>query len=88
MTDSTLKCVVVLDPETQGYKPAAHNLAASAAVELAEQLAGEDRKAKILDQSERHRTSDPAKCGRCKRAAETMAANGDDHPQPVEPVAS
>jgi hypothetical protein len=88
MTDSTLKTVVVLDPETQGFKPAAHNLAASAAVELADQFAGEDRKAKVLDQDERHRTSDPAKCGRCKKAAETAAENGDDHSQPVEPVAS
>lgn len=80
MTDSTLKTVVVLDPETQGYKPSAHNLTASAAVELAEQFAGEDRKAKVLDQDERHRTSEPTKCGRCKKAAETAAKNGDDQP--------
>jgi hypothetical protein len=87
MTDSTLKTVVVLDPETHGYKPAAHNLIASAAEELVEQFAGENRTAKVLDQDERHRTSDPTKCGRCKKAAETARVD-DDHPQTVEPVAS
>lgn len=88
MTDSTLKTVIVLDPETQGYKPAAHNLTASAAEGLARQFAVEDRSVKVLDQEGRHRTSDHTKCRSCKIAAETTAENGDDHPQPVEPVAS
>ena len=87
MTDSTLETVVVLDPETQGYKPAVHNLTASAAVELAEQFAREDRTAKVLDQDERHRTSDPTKCGRCKKTAE-MAKGDDGDTQAAEPVAS
>jgi hypothetical protein len=43
MTDSTLKCVVVLDPETQGYKPAAHNLTASDAANLAQQFSSENK---------------------------------------------
>jgi hypothetical protein len=73
MTDSTLKFVVVLDPETRGYKPAGHNLAASEAVTLAEQFSGENRPAKVLDQEERHRTSDPAKCRACKKAAEATS---------------
>lgn len=88
MTDSTLKSVLVLDPETQEYKPEAHNLAASEAVNLAQQFSKENRTAKVLDQEGRHRTSDPAKCGRCKKAAETASENGDDQPQPVEPIAS
>ena len=87
MTNSTLKTVVVLDPETQGYKPAAHNLTASATVELVEQFAGENRKARVLGQEERHRTSDPTKCGRCKKAAETVK-DDDDATQAVESVAS
>lgn len=88
MTDSTLKAVVVLDPETQGYKPARHNLTASAAEELVQQFAGEGQTAKVLDQDERHRTSDPAKCGRCKKVAAMAAKNGDDHAETPEPVAS
>jgi hypothetical protein len=84
MTESTLKTVVVLDPETQGYKPAAHNLVASDAVDLAQKFSGENRKAKVLDQTERHRTSDPIKCRLCKQAAETA----DDHTQTADSVAS
>jgi hypothetical protein len=73
MTDSTFKFVVVLDPETQGYKPVRHNLTASEAVALAEQLSNENRMAKVLDQEERHRTSDPKKCRACQRAAATAS---------------
>ena len=69
MTDSTLKLVVVLDPETQGFKPNAHNLAASEALTLAEQLSNESRTAKVLDQVDRHRTSDLTKCRACQKAA-------------------
>ena len=69
MTDSTLKSVVVLDPETEGYKPAAHNLTASEALNLAEQFSGEGRTAKVLDQEERHRPSDAKKCRACQNAA-------------------
>jgi hypothetical protein len=69
MTDSTLKLVVVLDPETQGFKPNAHNLAPSDAVNLAEQFSNENRTAKVLDQVDRHRTSDPTKCRACQKAA-------------------
>jgi hypothetical protein len=88
MTDSTLKLVVVLDPETQGYKPEAHNLAASEALNLAERFSNENRMARVLDQKDRHLVSYPAKCRVCKKAAGTAAENGDDQPQPVEPVAS
>ena len=34
MTDSTLKSVIVLDPESQAYRPSAHNLGPSEAVTL------------------------------------------------------
>jgi hypothetical protein len=73
MTNSTLKCVVVLDPETRGYKPNRHNLAASEAVTLAEQLSNENQTAKVLDQEERHRTSDAKKCRACQKAAATAS---------------
>jgi hypothetical protein len=85
MTESTLKTVVVLDPETQGYKPSAHNLTASDAVDLAQKFSGENRKAKVLDQTERHRTSHPTKCRLCKKAAETTS---DDHTQTPDSIAS
>jgi hypothetical protein len=73
MTDSTLKSVVVLDPETEGYKPAAHNLAASDAVNLVEELSGEGKTTKVLNQEERHRTSDATKCRACQKAAATAS---------------
>jgi UDP-glucose 6-dehydrogenase len=73
MTDSTLKLVIALDPETRGFKPNAHNLAASDAVNLAEQLSNENRTAKVLDQLERHRTSHPTKCRACQKTAATVS---------------
>jgi UDP-glucose 6-dehydrogenase len=73
MTDSTLKLVIVLDPETRGFKPNAHNLAASDAVNLAEQFSNENHAAKVLDQVDRHRTSDPMKCRACQKAAATVS---------------
>jgi UDP-glucose 6-dehydrogenase len=73
MTESTLKLVIVLDPETQGFKPNAHNLAASDAVNLAGQFSTENRTAKVLDQLERHRTSHPTKCRACQKAAATVS---------------
>ncbi len=88
MTDNALKSVLVLDPETQGYKPEAHNLAASEAVTFAEQFSNESRTAKVLDQGSRHRASDPTKCSRCKKAAETAAEKSANHAQSVAPVAS
>jgi hypothetical protein len=78
MTDSTLKTVVVLDPETRGFKPTAHNLAASDAVNLAEQFSNENRTAKVLDQREHHRTSDPTRCRPCQKAAATASQPPDD----------
>jgi hypothetical protein len=88
MTDSTLKLVMVLDPETQRYKPTRHNLSASEAVTLAEQLSNENKTARIIDQEKRHLSSDIRRCRACQKAAETAAENGDNHPQPIEPVAS
>jgi hypothetical protein len=73
MTDSTLKSVVVLDPENQAYRPSAHNLETSEATSLAEQFSNENRTAKVLDQKDRHVVSDPAKCRICKKAAEAAA---------------
>lgn len=73
MTDGKLKLVIVLDPETEGFKPNAHNLAASDAVNLAEQFSNENRTAKVLDQLDRHRTSDPTKCRACQKAAATVS---------------
>jgi hypothetical protein len=88
MTDKPFRTVILLDPHSQEYKPAAHNLTVPAAEELAKQFSGENRTAKILDQDERHRTSDPAKCGRCKKAAEAASGNDNTQAQTAEPVAS
>jgi hypothetical protein len=66
MHESTLKCVILLDPETRAYKPINHNLNVNLAVE---QFSA-DSNAKIVDQSGHHRSSDPRKCKPCKKAAE------------------
>ncbi len=70
MTDTTLKSVFTLDDASQAYKPAAHNLNAAQAVERFES----DQSARILDQAERHRISDPLKCKACKKAAEELTS--------------
>jgi hypothetical protein len=66
MTDGTLKCVILLDPETRAYKPTAHNVSANLAVE---QFSA-DPGAKIIDQAERHRSAEARKCKACKKVAE------------------
>jgi hypothetical protein len=70
MTDSMLKSVFTLDAESQSYKPAAHNLSATEAVERF----NSDQSAKIVDQSERHRNPDLLKCRACKKTAEELTA--------------
>jgi hypothetical protein len=42
-------------------------------VNLAEQFSQENRTAKVLDQEDRHRISDPVKCRQCQRAAATAS---------------
>jgi hypothetical protein len=74
MTDNTLKLVIVFDPETGGYKRAAHNLSAAQAVE---QFSADGR-AKIIDQGQRHRTSDLMKCKACKTAADEATKKHND----------
>src|SRR5581483_11376666 len=66
MPESTLKCVVLLDPNTRAYKPINHNLNANLAVE---QFSA-DPNAKIVDQAGHHRSSEPRRCKPCKLAAE------------------
>src|ERR1051326_6247431 len=66
MPESTLKCVILLDPETRAYKPINHNLNANLAVE---QFSA-DPNAKIVDQTSHHRSSKPRTCKACKVAAE------------------
>ena len=65
MPESTLKCVLLLDPETRAYKPINHNLNANLAVE---QFSA-DPNAKIVDQTSHHRSSKPERCKACKVTA-------------------
>ena len=69
MTESTLKTVLVLDTETQGYKPVAHNLADPQAVDLVIERSAEGNTVKSIDQKKHHRSSNAAKCRLCKEAA-------------------
>ena len=82
MTDTTLKSVFTLD-EGQAYKPAAHNLSAEQAVARFEG----DQSARILNQTERHRTSDPLKCKACKKTAEELTSKHTDTQSEVEETA-
>ena len=70
MTDTTLKSVFTLDPDTQTYKPVAHN---ASAAQLLEHL-NVQAESKIRDQEKRHRNSDPLKCQACKKVAEELSA--------------
>lgn len=70
MTDTLLKSVFTLDIETQTYKPIAHNLSPNEALERF----NNGPNAKIVNQPERHRASDLAKCKACKKAAEELTA--------------
>jgi hypothetical protein len=70
MANTTLKSVFTLDTESQIYKPTSHNLSAGQAVECFES----DQNARIIDQSERHRTPDARKCKACKKAAEELTS--------------
>jgi nitrous oxide reductase accessory protein NosL len=69
MTERTLKTVLVLDTETQWYKPVAHNLSDSQAADLVIDRSAEGNTVKSIDQENRHRSSDAAKCKPCKEAA-------------------
>ena len=70
MTDSPLKSVFTLDPDTQIYKPVAHN---ASAAQLLEHL-NVQAESKIRDQEKRHRNPDPLKCKACKKVAEELTA--------------
>jgi len=70
MSNRSLKSVIAFDPETQGYKPKAHNLTAEAATDLVTQCAHENEQTRVVDQKDRHRSSDLSKCKLCKQAAE------------------
>lgn len=65
MPEGTLKCIILLDPETRAYKPISHNLNANLA---AEQFSA-DPNAKIIDQASHHRSSDVRRCKSCSKAA-------------------
>jgi hypothetical protein len=78
MIDTTLKSVFTLDPESQTYKPVAHNLGANEALERF----NSEPSAKIVAQTERHRASNLGKCKACKNAAEELTAKHADSPGP------
>lgn len=71
MPEAKLKLVVFFDPETQVYKPSAHNLLADQAVEHVEKLQSEGvDKAAIVGQTASHRPLKAQKCKACRQATE------------------
>jgi hypothetical protein len=78
MTESTLKLVILFDSETSEYKPSAHNLAADQAIDHVQSFTAEGRKSQIVDQDQRHRSSNPRKCKACQNAAVEATRKQDD----------
>jgi hypothetical protein len=68
VTDSKLKAVFILNPETQTFKPTSHNLGA----DLAMEQFSADPNARVMEQAELHRNSHPSKCRACKKQAEEL----------------
>lgn len=68
VTDSKFKAVFILNPETQTFKPTAHNLGA----DLAMEQFSADPNARVIEQAELHRSSHPSKCRACKKHAEEL----------------
>lgn len=69
MPESTLKTVLVLDTETQWYKPVAHNLSPSQAVEVSTEHSVDGKTVKTIDQEKHHRAAGASRCKPCKEAA-------------------
>lgn len=69
MSESTLKTILVLDTETQWYKPIAHNLSPSQAVDVSTEHSADGKTVKTIDQEKHHRAADASKCKPCKEAA-------------------
>ena len=70
VTHSNFKTVFVLNPETQSFKPTAHNMGA----DLAMEQFSADPNARVIDQTGRHRTDEASKCRTCKKQAEELTA--------------
>jgi hypothetical protein len=70
VTDSKLKAVFILNPETQTFKPTAHNVGA----DLAMEQFSADPNARVMEQAELHRNSHPSKCRACKKRADELTA--------------
>lgn len=69
MNDSTLQTVLVLDTETHWYRPVAHNLSPSQAVDIVPRHMADGKTVKTISQEKPHRVADAAKCKPCKEAA-------------------
>ena len=87
VTDSKLKAIFILNPETQTFKPTAHNLGA----DLAMEQFSADPNARVIEQTELHRNSHPSKCRPCKKQAEELntkhAESASGSEQEEEPAA-
>jgi len=81
MPEKALKLVLSLDPETNWYKPVAHNLSIEQASEFVQQ--SDPSHTLIAEQKDHHRTSKAEKCKACKEIAlEYTAQRSDAGPEP------
>jgi hypothetical protein len=70
VTANKNKLVLSLNPETQSYKPAGHNLTPEEALEQTRKLQSEGLRGLIVDQDEHHRALTFHRCTLCKKAAD------------------
>jgi hypothetical protein len=84
MPEKALRLVLSLDPETNWYRPIAHNLSIEQASEFVEhQQQSDSSHTLIAEQRNHHRTSKAEKCKVCKEIAlEYTAQRSDAGPEP------
>ena len=79
MTDSSFTAVIAFDPETQRYKPTAHNLSLTQAAEISTEHSAAGT-VKTIDQEKHHRGANASRCKPCQQAA--FRITGDSTVQP------
>jgi hypothetical protein len=72
MTQESLRVVVSLDHEAQSFRPSAHNLTASQAVDYAQTLNRDGVETTIVEQPKKHRTENAATCKQCKKTTDSL----------------
>lgn len=84
MTETSPKAVFVFDEQTSAFSAAGHNLSAEKAVERVGELEGQGKKARILDQPNRHRSLTFKHCKACGTLAQNLSQSSPGQVLPEE----